>query len=136
AGQDANGGVEISLGAKGVVELELVSTGERWGRGPKHALHSRLGAQVESPTWHLVQALNTLIEPDGHTPAVAGFFDKATPLTHAHINMSHGVYGARSEDTVEKQLGVDLWVQYTKWLDSLILLVSKPIINIEGLVAG
>src|SRR4029077_19462221 len=97
AGQDANGGVEISLGAKGVVELELVSTGERWGRGPKHALHSRLGAQVESPTWHLVQALNPLIEPDGHTPAVAGFFDKATPLTPAQIKMIQDVSPVRSE---------------------------------------
>jgi len=34
AGQDADGGIQISLGAKGVVELELVSSGERWGRGP------------------------------------------------------------------------------------------------------
>ena len=76
AGQDADGGIQISLGAKGVVELELVSSGERWGRGPKHDVHSSLEAQVDSPTWHLVQALNTLIESDGHTPAVAGFFDK------------------------------------------------------------
>src|SRR5437762_2575230 len=33
--QDLSGEVTIDLGAKGVVELELVSTGERWGRGPK-----------------------------------------------------------------------------------------------------
>src|SRR5450755_1538540 len=32
AGQEADGNVEIDLGAKGVVELELVSTGEKWGR--------------------------------------------------------------------------------------------------------
>jgi len=74
AGQDVDGGIQISLGAKGVVELELVSSGERWGRGPKHDVHSSLEAQVDSPSWHLVQALNTLIESDGHTPAVAGFF--------------------------------------------------------------
>src|ERR1039458_6080216 len=72
AGQDVDGGIQISLGAKGVVELELVSSGERWGRGPKHDVHSSLEAQVDSPAWHLVQALNTLIESDGHTPAVAG----------------------------------------------------------------
>ena len=35
AGQDRDGGVTVTLGAKGVVELELVSTGEKWGRGPK-----------------------------------------------------------------------------------------------------
>ena len=32
--QDPDGGVTVSLGAKGVVELELVSSGEKWGRGP------------------------------------------------------------------------------------------------------
>ena len=65
ASQDLDGSVEISLGAKGVVELELISSGERWGRGPKHDVHSSLEAQVDSPSWHLVQALNSLIEPDG-----------------------------------------------------------------------
>src|ERR1700745_32845 len=81
AGQQRDGTVEVSLGAKGVVELELISSGEKWGRGPKHAVHSSLEAAVDSPTWHLVQALNTLIEKDGHTPAVAGVFGQARPVT-------------------------------------------------------
>src|SRR5690242_12439769 len=81
AGQDRDGGVQVSLGAKGVVELELVSTGEKWGRGPAHDVHSSLEAAVDSPTWHLVQALNTLVKADGHTPAVEGFFEKARPLS-------------------------------------------------------
>ena len=50
AGQDPDGGVQISVGAKGVVELELVSSGERWGRGPKHDVYSSLEAQVDSPS--------------------------------------------------------------------------------------
>ena len=73
--QSPDGSVEVNLGAKGVVELELelVSTGEKWGHGPKLDVHSSYEASVESPAWHLVQALHTLIKPDGHTPAVAGF---------------------------------------------------------------
>src|ERR1035438_2828999 len=136
AGQDADGGIQISLGAKGVVELELISSGERWGRGPKHDVHSSLEAQVDSPTWHLVQALNTLIGPDGHTPAVAGFFDKAKPLTPIQMKMIQDAATRRSEATVKKQLGVEHWVHDTNWLDSLVLLESKPTINIEGLVGG
>src|ERR1035437_2722783 len=62
ASQALDGTVTMSLGAKGVVELELVSTGERWGRGPKLDLHSSNEARVESPAWHLVQALNTLVD--------------------------------------------------------------------------
>jgi acetylornithine deacetylase/succinyl-diaminopimelate desuccinylase-like protein len=136
AGQDASGGLEISLGAKGVVELELVSSGERWGRGPKHDVHSSLEAQVDSPSWHLVQALNTLIEPDGHTPAVAGFFDRAKPLTSEQMKMVQEVATRRSETMVKKQLGVERWVHDKSWLDSLVLLESQPTINIEGLVGG
>jgi len=136
AGQDEDGSIQISLGAKGVVELELVSSGERWGRGPKHDVHSSLEAQVDSPAWHLVQALNTLIEPDGHTPAVAGFFDKVKPLTPAQMKMIQEAAARRSEATTKKQLGVERWVHDTNWLDSLVLLESKPTINIEGLVGG
>src|SRR5215212_4433880 len=79
--QALDGSVEINLGAKGVVELELVSSGEKWGRGPKHDIHSSLEAQVDSPSWHLIQALNTLVQADGHTPAVEGFFNKVRPLS-------------------------------------------------------
>ena len=72
--------VTINLGAKGVVELELVSSGERWHRGPKQDLHSTNEARVDSPAWHLVQALATLVGPDGHTPAIDGYMDKVRPL--------------------------------------------------------
>src|SRR5262249_13191483 len=35
ASQSTDGEVTITLGAKGVIELELVSSGEKWGRGPR-----------------------------------------------------------------------------------------------------
>src|SRR5689334_9903810 len=40
ASQDLDGFVTLSLGAKGIVELELVSSGETWGRGPAKDIHS------------------------------------------------------------------------------------------------
>lgn len=136
AGQDRDGGVQVSLGAKGVVELQLISSGEKWGRGPAHDVHSSLEAQVDSPTWHLVQALNTLVEKDGHTPAVEGFFEKAKPLTAAQQQMIKEHAAKTSESTVKKSLGVQHWVHDKDWVDSLMLLESQPTINIEGLVAG
>src|SRR5580700_2360805 len=102
AGQDRDGGVQVSLGAKGVVELELVSSGEKWGRGPKHDVHSSLEAEVDSPSWHLVQALNTLIQPDGHTPAVEGFFELARPLSDEQKKMIVDHVAKTSEATVKK----------------------------------
>src|ERR1700721_2749635 len=136
AGQDRDGGVEVSLGAKGVVELELVSSGEAWGRGPAHDVHSSLEAQVDSPTWHLVQALNTLVEQDGHTPAVAGFFDKVKPLTAAQEQMIREHAAKTAEAGVKQALGVQHWIRDKNWLDSLMLLESEPTINIQGRGAG
>ena len=136
AGQDRDGGVQVSLGAKGVVELELISSGEKWGRGPAHDVHSSLEAQVDSPSWHLVQALNTLVEKDGHTPAVEGFFEKAKPLTAAQEQMVREHAAKTAESTVKSTLGVQHWVHDESWVDSLLRLESRPTINIEGLVGG
>jgi acetylornithine deacetylase/succinyl-diaminopimelate desuccinylase-like protein len=64
ATQDLDGIVGVNLGSKGVIELELVSSGEKWGRGPAKDIHSSLKAMVDSPAWHLVKALNTLVSDD------------------------------------------------------------------------
>jgi len=136
AGQDRDGGVQVVLGAKGVVELELISSGQKWGRGPVHDVHSAFEAQVDSPSWHLVQALNALVEKDGHTPAVEGFFEKAKPLTAVQEQMIRDRAAKTTESTVKQVLGVQHWVHDANWVDSLTLLYSKPTINIEGLVGG
>src|SRR5437660_10072922 len=44
ATQDLDGIVTVNLGSKGVIELELVSSGEKWGRGPAKDIHSSLKA--------------------------------------------------------------------------------------------
>jgi acetylornithine deacetylase/succinyl-diaminopimelate desuccinylase-like protein len=134
--QDLDGSVQINLGAKGIIELELVSTGEKWGRGPQKDIHSSLAAQVDSPAWHLVQALNTLVQPDGHTPAVDGLFEKVQPLSPALRKILEDAIPRRNEATTKKALGVSRWINDENWHDSLVRLVSQPTINIEGLVGG
>ena len=73
APQDLDGVVTVSLGAKGVVELELVASGEKWGRGPGKDIHSSLKAMVDSPAWRLVKALDTLVSDDGNTITIDGY---------------------------------------------------------------
>jgi acetylornithine deacetylase/succinyl-diaminopimelate desuccinylase-like protein len=136
AAQDRDGGITVTLGAKGVIELELVSTGEKWGRGPSKDVHSSLEAQLDSPSWHLVQALNTLIEKDGHTPAIEGYFEKAKPLSAAQEKMVRDRAAKTNEETLKSVLGVKRWVHDENFTDSMLRLASKPTINIEGLVGG
>src|SRR5499426_1995908 len=87
ASQGLDGQVTITFGAKGVIEVELVSSGERWGRGPKQDIHSSNKARVDSPAWHLVQALTTLVSADGNEPAIDNFADKARPISAAEKTM-------------------------------------------------
>ena len=134
--QSPDGSVEVNLGAKGVVELELVASGEKWGRGPKLDVHSSYAASIDSPVWHLVQALNTLVKADGHTPAVEGFFDQVKPLTAAQRQILEAAIPKKSEAGAKKALGVEHWFADESWHDSQIRLVSQPTINIEGLVGG
>jgi acetylornithine deacetylase/succinyl-diaminopimelate desuccinylase-like protein len=134
--QDPDGAIQVNLGAKGIVELELVSSGEKWGRGPAKDVHSSLAAQIDSPAWHLVQALHTLVKADGHTPAVEGFFDKVRPLTAEQRRILEEAIPKRSEAAAKRGLGVQRWIADESWHDSLVRLVSQPTINIEGLVGG
>ncbi|MGC1414520.1 MAG: M20/M25/M40 family metallo-hydrolase [Candidatus Acidiferrum sp.] len=136
AAQGLSGEVEVYLGAKGVVELELVSSGARWGRGPKKDLHSSNKARVDSPAWHLVEALVTLVSPDGNDPVIEGFAAKARPLSAADKKMIAEAARRLSEAEAKKLMGVDHWVHDVSWQESLELLASRPTVNIEGLVGG
>ncbi len=134
--QSPDGTITINLGAKGVIELELVSSGEKWGRGPKLDVHSSTEAAIDSPAWHLVQALNTLVGPDGHTPAIAGFFDDVRPLTPDEKAMIRNAASKQNEAMAMKALGVEHWVHNVDWLESREMMAGQPTVNIEGLVGG
>jgi acetylornithine deacetylase/succinyl-diaminopimelate desuccinylase-like protein len=99
-------------------------------------VHSSLAAQIDSPVWHLVQALNTLVDADGHTPVVEGFFDKVRPLRPELRAILEASIPKRNEAATKKGLGVARWINDETWHDSLVRLVSQPTINIEGLVGG
>ncbi len=136
AAQGLDGQVTITLGAKGVIECELVSSGERWGRGPRQDIHSSNKARVDSPAWHLVQALATLVSPDGNEPAIDGYTDKARPISPAEKAMVAEAARRLDETAAKKQLGVEHWVRDVSWPEALERLVSRPTVNIEGLVGG
>ena len=134
--QGLDGVVMISLGAKGVVECELTSSGERWGRGPIRDVHSSNKARLDSPAWHLVLGLATLVSPDGNEPAIEGFAAGARPLSPAEKAMVDQAAKRLDEALARKQLGVSHWVGDASWREALEKLVSRPTVNIEGLVGG
>jgi len=135
ASQDPDGNVSVLLGAKGVIEVELVASGERWGRGPGIDVHSSNRARLDSPAFHLVQALATLVDADGD-PAIEGFGREARPATPEQKGMLDDAARRLSEDTAKKLLAAKRWAHGVSWRDSLEEFLFRPTVNIEGLVAG
>jgi acetylornithine deacetylase/succinyl-diaminopimelate desuccinylase-like protein len=136
ASQDPDGEVSITLGGKGVIELELVASGTKWGKGASKDVHSANRARLDSPSFHLVQALATLVTPDGAEPAIDGFADKARPLSAPELEMVHRAAARMSEAKAKELLGVKQWLRGEDWERALVRLCSRPTVNIEGLVAG
>src|ERR1700687_4897775 len=133
--QDLDGIVTVSLGAKGVVELELVSSGEKWGRGPAKDVHSSLKAMVDSPAWHLVKALDTLVSADGNTITIDNY-PTPRPISAEEKAMIVEASKRRSEAKNKMQLSVQHWIDDLPWEQANERLESQPTVNIEGLVGG
>ena len=135
ATQDLDGVVTVNLGAKGVVELQLVASGEQWGRGPGKDIHSSLKAMVDSPAWRLVKALDTLVSKDGNTVTIDGY-PKARPLTKAERALIAESAKRRSEAMAKNLFDVPRWIDDLPWREANERLVSQPTVNIQGLVGG
>jgi acetylornithine deacetylase/succinyl-diaminopimelate desuccinylase-like protein len=135
AWQDPDGNVTVYLGAKGVVELELIASGERWGRGPGIDVHSSNRARLDSPAFHLVQALATLVDENGD-PAIDGFGSDARPATPEQRKLLDAAAATLSEETAKKLWRVKRWAHDASWRESLEEFVFRPTVNIEGLVSG
>src|SRR6201984_2549215 len=135
ATQDLDGVVTVNLGSKGVIELELVSSGEKWRRGPAKDIHSSLKAMVDSPAWHLVKALNTLVSEDGNVIMIDNY-PKPLPLSADEKAMIEKVSKTRSEAQTKKLFSVQHWINDLPWEQANERLQSQPTANIEGLVGG
>ncbi len=133
--QGTDGIVKVSLGAKGIVELELVASGEKWGRGPTKDIHSSLKAKIDSPSWRLVKALGTLVSDDGNTITVDNY-PVAPPISAEHRAMVIAASPESSDAEAKKSAGVSHWIDDLSYPQAQERLVSQPTINIEGLVAG
>jgi acetylornithine deacetylase/succinyl-diaminopimelate desuccinylase-like protein len=134
--QGIDGAVTVNLGAKGVIELELTSSGALWGRGPMRDTHSSFKSMVDSPVWRLVTALNTLVTPDGNTPAIDGWFENVRPLTPGEKTMIAEAAKKLTERQFKVASSAHKWIDDLPFLAALERYVSQPTVNIEGIYGG
>ena len=68
----------LSLGTKGVVELDLICRGGEWGGPVEYPIHSSVAAWLASPSWRLINALSTLVGEDEEI-RINGFYEQVVP---------------------------------------------------------
>lgn len=136
AAQSKDGSANITLGAKGAVEFQLVVGGETSDKYPKTDIHSSNHARIENPAWRLVKALDTLVADDGHTPAIDGWFENVRPLTERQKELIAEGAALNPEDEAKALLGVGRWIDDEPYVTSLERFYSQPTVNIQGLIAG
>src|SRR5688572_22975769 len=133
--QDSDGSVAITLGSKGDIECDLVASGEKWGRGPTRDVHSSIAAALDQPAWHLVQALNTLVTPEGD-PAIDGFFEHVRPVTPEERAMIDIMAQRMDEKSALADIGAKAWARNADCRKSLEDYVCPPTLPTEGLAGG
>lgn len=136
AAQSKDGSANITLGAKGAVEFQLVVGGETSDKYPRTDIHSSNHARIENPAWRLVKALSTLVAEDGHTPAIDGWFENVKPLTDRQKQLITESADLNPEAQEKASLGVGQWIDDEDYITSLNRFYSQPTVNIQGLVAG
>ncbi|MCH8328704.1 MAG: M20/M25/M40 family metallo-hydrolase [Candidatus Marinimicrobia bacterium] len=135
ASQSPDGVVSVRLGAKGLIEVQLTASGERWGRGPGKDIHSSLKAMIDSPVWHLIHALDTLVSADGNTITIDDY-PKPRPISASEKAMIAEAAKRLNEAQMKELLSTSHWIDDLDFEQALERLISQPTVNIEGLVGG
>lgn len=81
-----------------------------------------------------MQALHTLVSQDGKAPAIAGFADKACPLSMAEKAMIAEAAKRMDEATGKRSLGVKTWAHDVSWVEYSLIESSRP--KLQGIEAG
>jgi acetylornithine deacetylase/succinyl-diaminopimelate desuccinylase-like protein len=140
-----SGRVNVGLGLKGMIVLELTAAGARWPGAPANTIHSSAAGLVHSPPFRLAQALASMTESDGSGCAVEGLrelWDYRKPLGDDERALLEGLAAASSgrdwRDVlpVGGQKNVSELVGGSAGMDPLVNFLYGPTFNVPGLYAG
>jgi len=125
----------LYVGAKGMVYLELLCRGGKWGGPSKRSLHGGDASWIGSPVWRMIQALSTMLSSDGGI-LIDGFMDDVIDPTSEEDEMLQQL-GERFDH--EKFLTASVVEKYKMPLKGKELLrehLFKPTLNIDGISGG
>lgn len=145
AAQSGPDSVNIGLGLKGMVVVELTVAGENWSGAPNTTIHSSAAPLVHSPPFRLAQALASLTNPDGsgcRVPELRDLWEYRQPLTPQQKELLEVIATeSRGKDwrdvlPVGGRNNVDKLLSSLEGIDPLVNLLYGPSFNVAGLRSG
>ena len=125
---DENGTAVLELGVKGILSVELLA------KGPVRDAHSSLAVLIENPAWHLVRALNTLLDTSGKI-LIKDWDNEAKDFSSEEIAAI--LKEPFNEEEFKKEYGIDKFANNFKNVEDIKkALVGMPTCNIAGLLSG
>ena len=106
----------LVLGAKGAVELQLISSGEKWGRGPEQGHPLEPQGQCRQPGVAPGQGAQHAGLGGRPTPAIDGWFENVKPLTARQKELIAADVAAGNEADEMKVLGIKHWYKDEDYL--------------------
>jgi acetylornithine deacetylase/succinyl-diaminopimelate desuccinylase-like protein len=134
-GENSKGVPIIALGLKGCVYFDLTVRGSARGGPTEGEIHSSDAVIVESPTWRLVQALDTLVD-DKQDPVVDGLWDNVKEPSEEDIALVKKLSKVFDPRSYADDIGVKRFKITGSKEKLLMKYLFEPSLNIDGIVSG
>lgn len=133
--QDPKGKVIMELGVKGIIYMDLVCQGGKWGGPTKRGIHSANAAWVDSPVWRLFWALTSMKTPEGKI-TIEDFYENASPPSREEVRLLKQLEKTFDEKTIREEIDVLRFSEDLHGIELLKRYLYSPTINVDGIVAG
>lgn len=133
--QNPNGKVELYLGSKGIINVELTCRGGEWGGPTAGGIHGCNAVWMDNPAWRLVQALATLKDREERI-LIDSFYDDVAPPWPGDEEIIDKMLETFNEKDVLKQYDVKRFKFGLTGKELLKRYFYAPELNIDGLVSG
>lgn len=98
-------------GSEGSVFVELITSGESWGRGPNYSnIHGGNKRSVDAPAWRHIQMLSTLVDETGNRVLFDGFYDNIEELSEPELAKLREMAENIDLEVAARNLGVERFI--------------------------
>jgi len=123
-------------GSEGCVFVELITSGESWGRGPNYSdIHGGNKRSVDAPAWRHIKMLSTLVDETGNKVMIDGFYDDIVPLTPEELASLEEDAKNINLETAAQRLGVERYISDDP-LEFLKMARYGTSMNLDGIWGG